>query len=110
MENVADRIQFESPRRGTPGPFPEAFLALLPVLACFLGGATQKMAEGIIFALLGIFLMVRPPRYSLGWPINLLLVAFFLLPAVGLLPANWFYTPAWRTALIAALGIPIPGT
>ncbi len=39
-----------------------AALALLPVLACFLGGATEKWAEGIVIALLGLFLLVRPPR------------------------------------------------
>lgn len=108
MENAA--VQPVSGRRNTPGPFPEAFLALLPVLACFLGGGTQKAAAGVIFALLGIFLVLRPPRYSLGLPINLTLFAFLLWPAVGFLPANWFYTPAWRTAFINDLGISLPGT
>ena len=108
MENEA--VQPISGRRNTPGPFPEAFLALLPVLACFLGGGTQKPAAGVIFALLGIFLVMRPPRYSLGLPINLILFAFLLWPAVGFLPANWFYTPAWRTAFINDLGISLPGT
>ena len=46
------------------------FLALLPVLAVFLGGATSKWAEGIIIALFGAFLIFQPPRRSLGWKIN----------------------------------------
>ena len=47
--------------------------ALLPVLACFLGGATEKWSEGIVVALLGFILLVNPPRLSLGW-------AFWLCP------------------------------
>jgi O-Antigen ligase len=102
--------QPDSGRRITPGPFPEAFLALLPVLACFLGGATQKTAEGIVFALFGIFLVLRPPRYSLGWPINVVLLVLLVWPAVGFLPANLFYMPAWRTAFVNDLGISLPAT
>ena len=34
----------------------------LPVLACFLGGATEKWSEGIVLALLGLILLVDPPR------------------------------------------------
>jgi Flp pilus assembly protein TadD len=110
MENPADRVESGRDRRGTPGPFPEAFLALLPVLACFFGGATHKWAEGIIFALLGIFLIARPPRYSLGLPINLVVVAFLVWPAIGFLPAAWFYTPAWRAAFTNDFGIVLPAT
>src|SRR6266704_1984294 len=51
MENAIERAESGSERKGTPGPFPEAFLALLPVLACFLGGATQKWGEGFVIAL-----------------------------------------------------------
>ena len=32
----------------------------LPVLACFIGGATQKWSEGIVVALLGLILLVHP--------------------------------------------------
>jgi len=110
MENARDREESGNGRRGTPGPFPEAFLALLPVLACFFGGATQKWAEGIIFALLGIFLVARPPRYSLGLPVNLILFALLLWPAIGFLPAAWFFKPAWRAAFTDDFGILLPTT
>src|SRR5690349_24455746 len=99
MENTTDRAEF-SPRKGTPGPMPEAFLALLPVLACFLAGATQKWGEGIIFAMLGIFLIARPPRFSLGWPVNISLIALVLLATVAFLPARLFYFPAWRASFV----------
>ena len=44
---------------------------MLPVLACFLGGATQKWEEGLIITLLALYLLVRPPRFSLGTLTNL---------------------------------------
>ena len=65
-----------------------ATVALLPVLACFLGGATQRWGEGIVFALLGIYLLARPPRFSLGLVINLVLVAFLLWSLIAFLPAS----------------------
>src|SRR5437764_13092322 len=52
------------------------FLALLPVLAVFLGGAPSKWAEGIILAVFGAFLIFQQPRRSLGWTINATFLAF----------------------------------
>src|SRR5215212_8386411 len=34
----------------------------LPVLACFLGGATVKWSEGIVVALFGVMLLIHPPK------------------------------------------------
>ena len=110
MENEGERVEPESGRTATPGPFPEAFLALLPVLACFLGGATQKWSEGIVFALLGIYLLARPPRFSLGLGINLVLLGLLLLSAIAFLPANWFYQPSWRSSYVNDFGILLPST
>ena len=81
--------------------------ALLPVLACFLGGATEKWAEGIVVALLGFLLLVRPPRLSLGSVTNSALFAFLILAAIAFLPDRWFFIPAWRTALRNDFGIPL---
>ena len=110
MENATERAESGSERKGTPGPFPEAFLALLPVLACFLGGATQKWGEGIVVALLGIYLLARPPRFSLGLASNLVLLALVLLAGTAFLPANWFYQPNWRATYINDFGIALPNT
>src|SRR6266478_5276208 len=110
MENAIERAESGSERKGTPGPFPEAFLALLPVLACFLGGATQKWGEGIVVALLGIYLLARPPRFSLGLASNLVLLALVLLAGTAFLPANWFYQPNWRATYINDFGIALPNT
>ena len=84
--------------------------ALLPVLACFLGGATQKWAEGIVVALLGVLLLLNPPRFSLGGWVNGIMVALVALAAVAFLPASWFFQPAWREALGNDFGIVLPST
>ena len=86
------------------------FIALLPVLACFLGGATQKWGEGIVFAFLGIYLLVRPPHFSLGLGINFVLLAFLIWSLIGFLPASWFFQPDWRATYLNDFGISLPAT
>src|SRR6266581_4362875 len=87
-----------------------ATIALLPVLACFLGGATQKWEEGLVITLLALCLLVRPPRFSLGALTNLVLLTFFILAAVAFLPARWFFQPEWRAAFVNDFGIQLPST
>ena len=84
--------------------------ALLPVLACFLGGATQKWAEGVVVAVLGLFLLARPPRSSLGPATNWVLAGFMALAVAAFLPAHWFFFPTWRAALIDDFGVSLPRT
>jgi hypothetical protein len=85
-------------------------LALLPAFACFLGGGTQKWAEGVILALLGLYLIIRPPRTSLGLATNCVLAGLVAVSSVAFLPARWFFLPVWRTAAIEDIGIALPGT
>jgi hypothetical protein len=87
-----------------------ATVALLPVLACFLGGATQKWEEGVVITLLALCMLVRPPRFSLGLLTNLVLLTLFLLAAVAFLPGRWFFQPEWRAALVNDFGIQLPST
>lgn len=83
---------------------------LLPVLACFLGGGTQKWAEGIVVALLGIYLLVSPPRVSLGLATNLVFFAFFVLTLLAFVPAHYFFPSTWRVAMTQDLNIALPNT
>jgi len=83
---------------------------MVPVLACFLGGATQKWSEGIIVALFGLILLVHPPKFSWGPILNLILLALLACTATAFLPANWFLQPVWRTALVDDFGINLPWT
>src|SRR5437763_10516778 len=86
------------------------FIALLPVFAVFLGGATSKWAEGIVVAFFGAFLILQPPRRALGWKITATFLAFTLCALVSFLPQTWFFTPDWRTALTNDFGIALPAT
>src|SRR4029453_569459 len=87
-----------------------ATIALLPVLACFLGGATQKWEEGLVITLLPLCLVVRPPRFSLGALMNLVLLPLFSLAAGPFFPARWFFQPEWRAAFVNDLEIQLPST
>ncbi len=87
-----------------------ATVALLPVLACFLGGATEKWEEGLVITVLALYLLVRPPRFSLGTLTNLVFLTLFILAAVAFLPARWFFQPEWRAAFVNDLGIQLPST
>src|SRR6266513_266847 len=86
------------------------FIALLPVLTGFLAGGTEKWAEGIVVALLGFFLLVRPPRVSLGAATNIVLLALVGLAVIAFLPANWFFLPAWRQAVVNDFEIQLAST
>lgn len=85
-------------------------LPVLPVLACFLGGATQKWSEGIVVALLGVILLVDPPRHSLGPALNTILLSLAACALTGFLPSGWFSLPGWRQALVHDFNISLPGT
>ena len=85
-------------------------VALLPVLACFLGGTTEKWAEGIVVGALGLLLLFDPPRHSLGPWLNAILIALLVVASLSFLPASWFFQPGWRTALINDFGIKLPAT
>jgi Flp pilus assembly protein TadD len=85
-------------------------IALLPVLACFLGGGTEKWAEGIIVAVLGLYLVIRPPRLSLGAATNAIFVALLALALVAFLPAHWFFKPSWRSAVVDDFAIQLSAT
>jgi O-antigen ligase/tetratricopeptide (TPR) repeat protein len=82
----------------------------LPVLACFLGGATEKWSEGIVVGLLGLILLASPPRFSLGRGLNVILLTIIACAATAFLPASWFWQPAWRLVLESDFGISLPGT
>ncbi len=97
-------------RRALPGgnSLSNIVIALLPVLACFLGGGTKKWAEGIVLAILGLFILIQPPRLSLGLAFNGVFAALLALALVAYLPAHWFLFPQWRTALAEDFGISLP--
>jgi O-Antigen ligase len=111
MRNSMQRSQSRENQNGaTTRWIANATVALLPVLACFLGGATQKWAEGLVITVLALYLLVRPPRRSLGALTNLVLLTLFILAAVAFFPARWFFQPEWRAAFVNDFGIQLPTT
>ena len=111
MSDSVNDPPVERPRTISSGQWAgNIFIALLPVLACFLAGGTQKWAEGMVVGLLGFYLLVRPPRVSLGVATNLVLFALVACCAIAFLPANWFFQPAWRQAMVNDFGIQLPAT
>jgi O-antigen ligase len=100
----------ENQKSATARWIANGIVALLPVLACFLGGATQKWEEGLVITVLAMYLLMRPPQFSLGASTNLVLLTLFILASVAFLPARWFFQPEWRAALVNDLGIHLPST
>src|SRR5262252_1404879 len=94
----------------TTGWITNATVALLPVLACFLAGATEKWEEGVVITVLGFCLLLRPPQFSLGATTNLVLFTLFVLAAVALLPAHWFFQPEWRASFVNDFAIQLSST
>ncbi|CAN5275928.1 hypothetical protein BH20VER2_BH20VER2_06310 [soil metagenome] len=111
---MSDEVQPDPPRRrlraGAGASWQDIATALLPVLACFLGGATEKWAEGIVVAFLGVLLLASPPRDSLGPAVNVIFLALLATAGVAFLPASWFFQPEWRQALVNDFGIGIAST
>jgi O-antigen ligase len=85
-------------------------LPLLALFGSFLGGATQRWSEGIVLAGFALLLLARPPRLSLGWPLNTLALLFLVLAATAFFPASWFRIPAWRMGLTNDLSVALPLT
>ena len=85
-------------------------LPLLTVMACFLGGATQRWSEAIVLGGFALLLLLAPPRSSLGPALNTIAVLFLALAAVAFLPARWFFLPHWRVALTSDLGVQLATT
>ena len=78
------------------------------MFACFLGGGTAKWAEGIVVAILGAFLIIQPPRRSLGWGINAVFAVLSLCALASFLRHRWFFIPEWRMALTNDFSIRLP--
>ena len=110
MRNSVPQFQSRENQKSAPTTrwMANATVASLPVLACFLGGATQKWEEGLVITVLATYLLMRPPRFSLGALTNLVLLTLSILAAVAFLPARWFFQPEWRAALVNDFGIQLP--
>lgn len=111
MRLIRRAIAPASRRKPTPEfTWQDLATATLPIIACFVGGATEKWAEGIVVGLLGLLLLLNPPRFSLGPLFDGILTALVACAAIAFLPAHWFFQPTWREALLNDFGVTIPST
>jgi len=111
MEIQAEHSTKRTSRRDWTHPgWLNVTVAVLPLLACFLGGATEKWSEGIVIFLFGLLLILNPPRHSLGWALNGTMAALVVCAAVAFLPSHWFFEPPWRVVLSNDFGITLPKT
>src|SRR5256885_12862866 len=109
MQNSVQQFQSgENQQSATTRWIANGPVALLPVLAFFLGGANQKWEEGLVITVLGTYLLIQPPRFSLGALTNLVLLTLFISAAVAFLPAPWFFQPEWRRAPVNDFRIQLP--
>ena len=88
MEEVTPDPKFKVP--------PQVLAALLIVVAIFMGGATERVPQGIVLAGMGVLILVAPPS---SWPDRKWLYAvcgLLAIAAAGLLPSMFFYSASWR--------------
>lgn len=79
------------------------------VIACGVGA--EPWTWGLMFGLMGLVLVLAPPRARLARLPALLMLLLALVPLSGLLPAAWFGPlPEWRTLLVEAWSAALPTT
>lgn len=86
-----------------------ALVSVLVLAAVLMGGATERFAQAVIIAGIGVLLVVAPAPRLPGWSWCLAALGLLILAASGLLPAEWFRVPSWR-APIESAGIVLPAT
>ena len=93
-----------------PGRLVGCAIAVMAVLAPAIGGSIGLWPAAALLAGLGCLLVLSPPRRSLGAAANWVCLCLLLLGASAWLPAHWFASPDWRSAMLSHLGIALPPT
>ena len=88
---------------------PQVFAALLILVAILMGGATERVPQGIVLAGMGVLMLVTPPSV---WPERkwvFAVCALLAVAAVSFLPSVFFYQGSWRD-IVQDAGIPVAST
>ena len=104
--------------RGRSGPAPWnvrlALLVFVVIVTCGLlaFGAVDRAVQIPLVLLLGIGLLLQPPRLMRlpTWMNRVVVALVVILVLKELLPANWFGVPAWRKSITQDFGVQLPGT
>lgn len=78
---------------------------LFPLVMLFLGTGESGWEQGLAALLLGLILLIHPPRRGVPLAVLLPVGGFLLLALLPLLPLNWPGRPDWWVALTAELGV-----
>ena len=85
----------------------QVLAAGLVIAAIFMGGATERVPQGIVLAAMGVLILVAPPAAGPDRKWLRAVLWLLVLAAAGMLPASFFYTASWRDAVQGA-GIVLP--
>ena len=82
-----------------------------PLLICLFGAGREVWSLGLAAVLMGLFMILNAPLRKLPTVPLWALVTLLLAPLPTLLPVGWAgVTPAWRTDLVQAWSLRLPGT
>ncbi|MEO6739092.1 MAG: O-antigen ligase family protein [Chthoniobacteraceae bacterium] len=87
----------------------QVLAAGLIIAAIFMGGATERVPQGIVLATMGVLILIAPPAAWADRKWTAAVLGLLALAAVATLPAGWFYTASWRSA-VSELDIVLPAT
>ncbi|MEQ1749029.1 MAG: hypothetical protein ABL974_06375, partial [Prosthecobacter sp.] len=77
-------------------------------LAIFFAASRTTWSQGMVLVLMGVTILLAPPRFHLRRVPMLALTWLALAPGVGLLPAKWFGSlEEWRIRLVAEWSLPL---
>lgn len=86
------------------------FVALLPVLICFLGNGRNAMTLGLAAVAVGLLVVLFPPKNRVPMVILMLIAAMLLPGLISLIPVPVPFRPAWRDAVVNDLQVALPAT
>lgn len=105
-------IEMQTAVRSEERRHPRAwFYGITAGVGVVVGAASDTTSLGILMILMGLSLIMAPPRFKLMGLASGALLALALLPGVGLLPVSWFGPlPEWRALLVNEWSVKLSGT
>ncbi len=101
----------EPPAAATDAPWRAWLYGLAGPVVIGCGVGAEPWTWMVLFGLMGLVLVLAPPRVRLARLPALLLPVLAMVPLSGLLPASWFGPlPEWRTLLLEAWSVALPTT
>lgn len=81
----------------------------IALLGACLGGTAYRWSQGVMLILVGLLVLLHPPRRSPGRGVLAVLAALLALILIGFAPAHWAPSAQWRGEVVS-LGVVLPNT